>query len=132
MQKFPFLTLAQMLVVLRVSIAFVFIAHASVRVIGGTVERFGGFLESKGFIMGVAIVWVITAFELVGGALLAWGRFTKWLSAAFIGMLIVGIILIHASFGWFVGEHGTGGVEYSAVLIVALLVLAASDTASQK
>jgi putative oxidoreductase len=39
----------------------------------------------------------------------------------------VGIILIHRHLGWFVGEHGTGGSEYSVALIVMLLVLAAGD-----
>jgi putative oxidoreductase len=38
-----------------------------------------------------------------------------------------GIVLIHAQKGWFVGEHGTGGVEYSIVLFVACVVLAAAD-----
>ena len=39
----------------------------------------------------------------------------------------VGIVLIHRHLGWFVGEHGTGGSEYSVALIVMLLVLATAD-----
>ncbi len=39
----------------------------------------------------------------------------------------VGIVLIHRHLGWFVGEHGTGGSEYSVALIFMLLVLAAGD-----
>ena len=71
-------------------------------------------------------MWGITAFELVGGVLLALGYYVRVLAAAFIGLLLVGIGLIHASFGWFVGEHGTGGSEYSVILIVIFVVLAAN------
>ncbi len=83
-------------------------------------------MESKGFPYGIIWVWGITAFEIIGGLLLAFGYFTKIISAGFIFLLIAGIILIHASLGWFVGEHGTGGSEYSFVLIMALIAIAAS------
>ena len=42
-------------------------------------------------------------------------------------IVLVGIALIHANLGWFVGEHGTGGMEFSWLLGFALLVLAAND-----
>ena len=37
-------------------------------------------------------------------------------------------MIIHARLGWFVGEHGTGGMDYSLSLMVSLLVIAAADT----
>ncbi|KIO77499.1 hypothetical protein TH53_09175 [Pedobacter lusitanus] len=111
---------------MRYAVAFIFLAHATVRVTGGTVNRFGEFLTGKGFIFGTPLVWLITAFELAGGLLLALGYFTKWLSAGFIAILTIGIVIIHAEKGWFVGEHGEGGSEYSVILIIALLVIAAS------
>ena len=40
---------------------------------------------------------------------------------------IMGIVIIHAARGWFVGEHGVGGVEYSLSLIAGLVVLIAHD-----
>ncbi|WP_126243685.1 DoxX family protein [Chitinophaga rhizosphaerae] len=125
--RFPYLSLRHTLLILRISIAIIFIAHAVVRVTGGTVPRFGGFLESKGFPAGEALVWMITVFEIAGGILLAAGKFVRWLSAGFVLMLLVGIVIIHAELGWFVGEHGSGGCEYSFILIVALLVTAAAD-----
>ena len=125
MTSFPFLSLKNALVLLRVSLAIVFLAHAIVRITKGTIPQFGQFLETTGLPSGVLLVWVITIFELVGGLLLAGGRYVRWLSAGFILLLLVGILLIHASQGWFVGEHGTGGIEYSFILIMAFLVLAA-------
>lgn len=127
MKKNPFISLANSFVLLRYAVAFIFIAHAAVRVTGGTVDRFGGFLTSKGFPCGTPIVWMITAYELAGGLLLALGYFTKWLSAGFIAILTIGIVIIHAEKGWFVGEHGEGGSEYSFILIIVLLVIAAAD-----
>jgi putative oxidoreductase len=127
MNKLPFLSLQHSIVVLRIGVAVIFLAHAIVRLIKGTIPQFGKFLDSKGLLIGETLVWSITAYEIIGGILLMLGYFTRWLSAGFIFILITGIILIHASLGWFVGEHGTGGSEYSVALILALLVLAAHD-----
>jgi putative oxidoreductase len=132
MHNFPFLNLAQMLVVMRVSLAGMMMAHAAVRVINGTVPQFGGFLEARGFPLGVVLVWMITAFELVGGMLFALGYFTRLLAAGFIVILTVGIAIIHVKLGWFVGEHGSGGSEYSVILIVGFLLVAAAAARKSK
>jgi putative oxidoreductase len=108
MKNFPFISLPGSVTVLRFTVALIFVAHALVRITGGTVNRFGEFLESKGFVAGVAIVWILTAFEIIGGVLMAIGFSARWMAAGFI-ILLTGIVLIHAELGWFVGEHGTGG-----------------------
>lgn len=127
MRKFPFLTLTHTLVLLRVTTALIFIAHAVIRLTDSTIEQFGGFLNSQGFVIGVIIVWILTVFEIVGGLLMAFAFLTRWLALGFFLILLVGIIIIHAGNGWFVGEHGTGGMEYSVLLMVALLAIAAED-----
>lgn len=123
--QYPFLTLKQSLLILRIVVAVIFLAHAVVRICNGSIPEFAGFMESKGLPYGVAWVWGITAYEIAGGILLLLGIYIRLLTAGFIILLLVGIVLIHASLGWFVGEHGTGGCEYSVILIVALLVIAA-------
>lgn len=132
MQKFPWLSLQQTLVLLRISTALAFFLHALIRVINGTIPRFGEFLETKGFPASIGFVWAITVFELVGALLLALGYCKKMLSLGFIIILATGIVLIHAQLGWFVGEHGTGGTEYSFILIVALLAIAATGNDEKK
>jgi putative oxidoreductase len=124
---FPFLNLNQTLWLLRVGVALIFISHAAARLALQTTGRFAQFLSSKGFLWSEVWVYALTTFEILGGLLLALGFFRKWLSAGFILILGMGIFLIHASLGWFVGEHGTGGSEYSFILILALLVIAAHD-----
>lgn len=127
MTQFPFITTAQATIILRIITALIFVAHAVVRLISSTVDRFGEFMESKGFVFGVLIVWILTVYEIVAGLLLALGVFTRWLAMGFIIIIGTGIVIIHAANGWFVGEHGIGGMEYSILLIASLLVIAASD-----
>lgn len=126
--SFPFISQQQAIALLRIGVALVFFLHAFVRILNGTIPEFASFFNDKGFVYGKALVWAITAFEIAGSVLLAINYRSKCISAIFIFILVAGIILIHAKLGWFVGEHGTGGVEYSFALILALLVIAAGDT----
>lgn len=132
LNEFPFINARAALILLRIGVALVFFLHALIRITNGTIPIFGGFLESEGLPAGIAMVWVITIFELAGSLALALGRGVRWWSAGFILLLLVGIVLIHAELGWFVGEHGTGGCEYSVVLILALLFLAADSRRQNK
>jgi putative oxidoreductase len=127
LQHFPFLTLPHALVIARIATAIFFMAHAVVRIANDTIPQFALFMENVGFPWGVGWVWAITVAELICGTLLILGRHVR---LAVIPLLLIagtGIVLIHARLGWFVGEHGTGGSEYSVALMVLLLVIAAGD-----
>lgn len=115
------------LLLLRLSVALIFFLHAFVRLLNGTIAQFGEFLNLKGFVFGITIVWIITVFELLGAIFLAVGKLVKLMCTGFIMLLLVGIILIHFSQGWFVGEHGTGGMEYSFILIMALITVMSGE-----
>jgi putative oxidoreductase len=39
----------------------------------------------------------------------------------------MGIVLVHAQNGWFVVGPSTGGVEYSILLLLALIVIASRE-----
>ncbi|MEP6881174.1 MAG: DoxX family protein [Dokdonella sp.] len=121
----PSLRLA--IILLRGTVALIFMAHATVRLVNGSVPQFGAFLESRGFPWGVALVLLISSYEIIGGSLLALGIRVKWVCAGLAIIVLVGIAIIHVNLGWFVGEHGTGGMEFSWLLVFALLVLAAND-----
>lgn len=126
MKNFPFISLSQMLIVFRIAVALLLVAHGVMRLSAGTVNGFGDFLNSKGFIIGPAIAWFLTIFEIVGGLIMAAGYFVKWIAAIFIIEIAMGIILVHAKNGWFVVGHQLNGVEYSVLLIFSLLLIAAS------
>ena len=106
------------------------IAHGIARTYLGTIGGFGEFLNSKGFLIGGALALGITIFEIVGGAAMALGYFVRWIAVVFIIELLMGIILVHAPNGWFVVGATLGGAEYSVMLIITLVVIAAHEKGS--
>ena len=111
----------------RIVVSSIFIIHGIARsVIYKTVDGFGEFLDSKGFVIGFFIAWFITIFEIVGGLTMAAGKYVSYIAIVFIIQLIMGIILVHMQHGWFVVGAHTGGVEYSVLIIASLVLLAVS------
>jgi putative oxidoreductase len=124
--RFPFIQPMQALLVMRISLAIFFMAHAVVRIVlPDSIPGFAGALSRKGFPMSVLIVWLITLFEISAGSLMILGLWVRWCAAGLFFIAAMGIVIIHFQLGWFVGEHGTGGMEYSLCLMVSLLVVAA-------
>lgn len=111
------------MVAMRWVIAVIFLAHAGVRLWAWTVPQFGVFLESVGFPYGETIVLAISAYEIFGSIMLALGIWVRYVTVGLVLIVAMGIVLIHARLGWFVGEHGTGGAEFSVLLITSLIVL---------
>ncbi|MBX7221156.1 MAG: DoxX family protein [Blastocatellia bacterium] len=111
------------LVFLRILVALLLFIHGATRLYLGGVTPFGEYLSGRGFPAGVAIAWAITIFELTGTLVLAAGRFVIPLAAGFIWNLAWGIVLVHASAGWFVVGAGRNGMEYSILLIGCLITL---------
>jgi putative oxidoreductase len=105
------------LTIVRVAAACTMIIHGITRLSLGTVSGFDGWLTSLGFPPYTA--WALTFFEILGGLTLIWGK--KWVPAiciVFSIQLIIGIVLVHFSEGWFVVGAGRNGMEYSVLLIV--------------
>ena len=110
----------------RIVVSAIFIIHGIARsLIYKTVDGFGEFLDSKGFVFGLIIAWFITVFEIVGGLTMATGKYVSYIAIGFVIHQVMGIVLVHAQNGWFVVGASTGGVEYSVLIIASLLLLAA-------
>ncbi|MEO6227357.1 MAG: DoxX family protein [Thermomonas sp.] len=127
LRGYPWWPLADALRLLRIVTALLFMAHASMRFVNHSIPEFGAFMEAHGFAHGQAWVLAITFYELSAGTLLLMNRGVRWAASGLAVIASVGIVLIHRHNGWFVGEHGTGGSEYSVALLAMLLVLAAHD-----
>jgi len=109
--------------ILRLAIGTIFITHGGIRAWSGTVSNFGEFLDGVKFPLGHVVAWGITMFELAGGVTLIAGVYADILALTFAGHMIMGILLVHAKFGWFVVGHGQNGMEYSFLIIAACLAI---------
>ncbi len=112
------------LVFLRVVLAILMFIHGASRIASGTVDDFGGFLESSGFPLGFYVAWTITLFEIIASVLLAAGFYAWIIAVIFAVHLGIGIALVHYKEGWFVVGGGRNGMEFSVLLITAFLTIA--------
>jgi putative oxidoreductase len=112
---------------LRVAVASVFVIHGTTRLMNAGVGGFGGFIGSWGLPGGVALAWAITVIEVLGGLSLAAGYGVRVLAAWFAIVIGAGIVMVHASDGWFVVGAGRNGAEYSALIIASLVAVALTD-----
>jgi len=125
------------LLVLRLALAVVFVAHGGNKLFGlfgGPGIGPGGLSTSAAYfgVLGLTppfVLAVINALlELVGGILLLAGFLTRWISIALAISMGVAIWKVHAPWGFFLNwmaEPSRGnGMEYAIVLIAALICLA--------
>jgi putative oxidoreductase len=131
-KKISTFALPNALLLLRLVVPFFFLAHALVRIVNGSIPSFSNYLAHCGLPFPTALVWLISLYEISAGICIALGFAVRWWASGLIFIAATGIVLIHWQFGWFFGEHGTGGMEYSFSLIVSLLVLIAADLEQQK
>lgn len=130
--QFAYPSLPVALLIARLGTAGFFLAHAVVRIFNGSIVRFGAFMESIGFPNGLTTVWIITTAEIIASVMLIFGFAVRLGTFILFSIAGVGIILIHRHAGWFVGEHGTGGSEYSVALMVLLVLVASADADAKK
>ncbi|MBX2966615.1 MAG: DoxX family protein [Cyclobacteriaceae bacterium] len=113
--------------ILRVVMGIIFITHGIARLYYNSVADFGSYLNSKGLLIGVMLAWVITIGEIVSGSLLALGIKTRYCILFHAVIVAAGLLMVHLPNGWFVVGHGSGGVEYSVLILIVLLVLFTAD-----
>lgn len=109
--------------ILRIVLAVVFISHGAHKLFVGGVGPTADFFSSLGIPMAGLSAWFITFLEFGGGIALLLGWMTSAFSVLLIAHMLTGIVLVHSSEGWFVVGPGTGGVEFSLVLVAGLLAL---------
>lgn len=112
------------LLAIRVLLAGLIAAHGWARWLAGGVAPFSEWLDSQGLLLGWWIAAGITVLEVLGSPLLLLGRLVWPLCLLYSMIYSVGIVLVHWPAGWFVVGLGRNGMEYSVLLITALLAVA--------
>lgn len=106
---------------LRVSMALMFFAHAWLKIAVYTPAGAAKYFESLG-VPGF-FAYLTMAAEIGGGALLLLGIGTRWVAIALVPLILGTIVLAHGKNGWLFSNKD-GGWEYPAFWAVGLVVLA--------
>jgi putative oxidoreductase len=111
------------LLVLRVSLGLMLMAHGANKVKGG-LDNAGRWFSSMGMRHGGMQARLAAATELGSGALLALGFLTPFAAAGVIGVMLVAGIVAHRQNGFFVFRPGQGW-EYVYIIAVAAFAIGA-------
>jgi putative oxidoreductase len=111
------------LLIFRIAIGAVFIAHGVNHIFGGgKIAGTGRWFESLGMKPGWVHAWTASVTEIGAGALLMLGLLTSFGGAGVIGVMLVALITNHLKNGFFIFRPGEGW-EYVMVLIVSGFLL---------
>ena len=103
---------------LRISLGVIFLAHGLLKLLVFTMAGTVQFFESIGFPGWMA--YPVTFGEIIGGALLILGLFTRPVLAAMIPILL-GAAWVHLGNGW-VFSSPNGGWEFPVFLVITTIV----------
>lgn len=107
------------ILVLRISLGLLFLAHGCLKVFTFTLPGTAQFFESVGLPGWMATPVAIS--EIVGGLLLVSGIYTRWVALGLFPILLVATFKAHGANGWLFTNQG-GGWEFPAFFAVACLV----------
>jgi putative oxidoreductase len=106
---------------LRVSLGALFLAHAGLKLLVFTPAGTAAFFGSVG--LPPALAYLTIAAEIIGGAALILGVWTRVVAIAVTPILLGAIFTVHGAAGFFF-NNAHGGWEYPAFWIIALIVQA--------
>ncbi len=112
------------LLILRIVVGLTLAAHGAQKVLGwfegSGIEGFAGGLTKMGIKPPRLWAWVASLAELVGGLLLALGLLWPAGPLAGIGSMVVAIVAVHWSKGFF---SSRGGIEFPLVMLASMLAM---------
>ena len=109
--------------ILRLAVAIILFMHSIPGMFDNGINDFGKYyLDANGFApAGVPLAWAIKLSHVACAICLLMNIFIKPASLIFILILIVGIMMVHFSEGWYVVGAGRNGIEFNFLLIFCLL-----------
>ena len=107
--------------ILRVVLGLLFLAHAGLKIFVFTPAGTAGFFESLGLPGWFAYITIL--WELAGAVALILGIWPRLAAIAMIPVLLGSIVTVHGAAGFFF-NNPNGGWEFPAFWIIGLIVLA--------
>ena len=106
--------------ILRVAIGVTFFMHGWQKLFQMGIPGVAGFMGQMGIPAPMAAATLISILELVGGALLIAGLFTRWVSIPLALDMLVASLLVHLPAGFF----APNGIELTFLLLAGSVALA--------
>ena len=110
------------LTILRVVLGVIFVAHGLPKLTGG-IEGTVQFFSGLGIPAPVIAAWFIALLETLGGIALIIGFFVTPVALLLTAHMLTGLVLVHASNGFYVIGPGSGGIEFNLILAASLLAM---------
>jgi putative oxidoreductase len=105
---------------LRVSLGIMFLAHVALKIFVFTIPGFVGYFGSLG--LPAILAYAVIAVELFGGIALILGIYAPWVALPLAFEMLGTIVAVHGANGWLFTNKG-GGWEYPAFWVVGLVAL---------
>lgn len=105
---------------LRVTLGLLFLAHFTLKVFGFGIAGTVDFFHSLG--LPAVIAYAVLALELLGGIALIVGFYAPYVALPLALDMLGAIVTVHGPNGWLFTNEG-GGWEYPALWTVALIAL---------
>ena len=106
--------------ILRVCLGVMFLAHVSLKIFVFTLPGFVGYFGSLG--LPAILAYGVIALELLGSLALILGIYAPWVALPLALEMLGTIVFAHGANGWLFTNKG-GGWEYPAFWMIALVVL---------
>lgn len=104
---------------LRVMTGIIFMMHGGMKLFVMGLDATAGFFGQIGIPFAYANAVLVTGVELVGGALLVAGLFTRYVTPLIAATMVVAIATVHGSKGFFLPD----GYEFALSLLVSNVAL---------
>ena len=108
------------LALLRIGLGIVFLMHGWQKLFEMGIPGVSGFFGMVGIPAPMLAAILITALELIGGAALLIGLFTRWVALAFGAEMLMAMLLVHLPGGFFAPD----GIEMALLPLTGSIALA--------